>query len=547
MNRELIKLSSDIIIKNGNVIDGAGNPWYRADIAIKDGKIAKIRPKLSGDAIKEIDASGLIACPGFIDMHSHTDFVLPLFNKADSFLRQGITTCVIGQCGNSFAPIRPDKEDDFRRFYTRFIPQYKDFKFQWNTFEQYLQALEKKGCPANLVPFVGYENIRIAGGPGHENRPPSPEEIEEMKKYAIEAMEAGALGLSTGLIYAPQVFAKTDEILEVAKVVGEYQGLYFSHIRGEGQTVVDAVEEVIEIVEKSGCVGGHISHHKIAGKIYWGTSKETLRLIEEANARGINISCDQYPYNRSMTKLSQLLPSWAHEGGDEMLLERLRNPDDRERMKKDVVEGIKGWGNFNGENGFDYIFIASARTKKWKDIEGKNISEITKIKGKKDEWETLLEILIDEELGAAMTIETMGEEDIRRIMTSRYQMVGTDGLGIPYLPQLGKFHPRFYGTYPRILGKYVREENVLTLEDAIRRMTSFPAQRLGLRDRGLLYEGTWADIVIFDPSTIIDKATYENPNQFPEGMLYVIVNGVIVVDNNKQKNKYPGVVLRRLN
>jgi len=447
-------------------------------------------------------------------------------------------------CGNSFAPIHPDHVEDFRKFSARTIPLFEDYEFTWNTFKEYLAKLEEDQCSINLVPVVGFENIRIAGGSGYENRAPTTNEIYRMKEYVVEAMEAGAFGMSTGLIYAPQVYAKTEEIIEIAKVVAQYGGLYFSHIRDEGEDIINAIKEVIKIVEKSGCRGGHIAHHKISGKISWGKSKETLKLIEEANNRGISITYDQYPYNRGFTSLSAILPPWVHEGGPDKLLERIKEKATQERIKEDTEKAIKGWENFIKRNGFESVYISSVVAEQWKDIEGKNIPEITKIKGMKDNWETIFSILIDDEAGSTVTLETMGEEDIRRIMTGKYHMVGTDGLGIPNRPSLGKFHPRFYGTYPRILGKYVREEKLLTLEDAIRRMTSYPALRLGLPNRGIIKENFWADVVIFNPDTVIDKATFENPHQFPEGIPYVIVNGVIVIDENKQKRKFPGKVLR---
>lgn len=537
----------DIAIKNGKIIDGTGNPWFYSDLGIQNKRIAQIGPHMEG--VREIDAEGMVVCPGFIDVHSHTDFVLPFLTSMDSFIRQGITTSVVGMCGNSLAPIHPDKVEEFKKDASTFIPFFSDYTFSWYTFREYLVEMEKFSFPVNLVFFVGYENVRMCGGAGYENRLPTAEELEYMKAYVAEAMEAGAFGMSTGLIYAPQVYAETEELIELAKVVAAYDGLYFSHIRGEGEKGVEAVKEFIEIVEKSGCRGGQIAHHKVSGKPFWGNSKKTLQLIEEANSRGINVTCDSYPYNRGCSSLVTTLPPWAREGGVDRIMERLKTPDEREKIKKEIMDTKKvkaeGWENWISINGFNRLYVALANTEKWKDTEGKSISDITRMKGKKDDWETFFELLIDEELGVSITLETMGEEDIRRIMTSRYQMVGTDGMGKPIDPCLGGFHPRFYGTYPRILGKYVREERVLTLEDAIRRMTSFPAQRLGLQDRGLLKEKMWADIVIFDPDTVIDKATYEEPQQFPEGIHYVVVNGEIVVERGEQMNQYPGRILRR--
>jgi len=539
-------LSYDIIIKNGKIIDGAGNPWYRADIGIKDGFITKIRTTLNEDADKVIDGSNMIVCPGFIDVHSHTDYGLVLgrqFTRVASFVRQGITSCVIGMCGDGLAPIPRERKEEAVEQIMKMTGLNMKIDLPWNSYEEYLKQLEKSQCAINLVPVVGYNNIRIAGGARFENREPSDEELNKMKDYLREAMEAGAFGMSTGLIYSPQIYAKTEELIELSKVLGDFNALYFSHIRGEGKTVIDAIKEVIEIVKKSGCAGGQIAHHKIAGKIYWGRSTDTLRLIEKANEDGINITCDQYPYNRGMCNLSATLPPWTREGTVAEMKNRLRDPENRARIKNEIMKDeIDKWENIVHDDGFERIFIVSAPAERWQDIIGKNISEITKIKDFNDNWETYFELLIDD---PQVTSEGQGWEDIRRIMTSRYQMVGTDGAGIPYLPALGAYHPRFYGTYPRILGKFVREENLLTMEDAIRRMTSFPAQRLGLRDRGLLRENTCADIVVFNPEIVIDKATFENPHQFSEGILHVIVNGTIVVENDKQNRKRPGKILRR--
>ena len=416
----------------------------------------------------------------------------------------------------------------------------------WNTFGEYLDFMEKHACVANAAHLVGFASVRVAGGPGYEDRRPTAGEVKRMQSFVTQAMQAGAFGMSTGLIYAPQAYARTAEIISLAAVVAEYNGLYCSHIRGEGATVVDAVKEVVEITQKSGCRGGHIAHHKVAGRAYWGKSRETLQLMEDANASGLSITCDQYPYNRGMTSLITLLPPWVHAGGLETLLGRLKDPACRLRIIENVNQGIPGWENWIKDAGFEAIYIASVKTNKWRDAEGRSIGEIARLKGKTDPWETLFELLIDESGEVTMTIELMSEEDIRRIMAARYTMIGTDAWGVNPAGVLGygKPHPRYYGTYPRILGKYVREEGVLTLEDAVRKMTSFPAQRLGLTDRGLLKEGMWADIVVFDAERVIDKATYQEPHQFPEGIPYVMVNGRIVVKDGQQTGALPGKVLR---
>jgi N-acyl-D-amino-acid deacylase len=366
-----------------------------------------------------------------------------------------------------------------------------------------------------------------------------------MQNEVRKAMEAGAFGMSTGLVYAPQSYAKIDEIISVAKIVGDFKGLYATHMRSEGKLIRQALNEMIEIVQKSGCAGGHISHHKISGKIYWGTSHETLRLIEDANARGISITYDSYPYTRGLTTLSVLLPPWVHEEGTGSLSEKMADPQMITRIKAELSELGKNWDNIIFENQFDSIYIASANTIKWKKFEGYNIPEITKLQNNPDDWTTFFNLVREENGAVSVLTETMGNEDMQRIMKGKYQMFGTDGIGMPFNPLLGKLHPRYFGTYPRVLGKFVREEHLLTMEDAIRRMTSMPAQRLGLHDRGTIKENMWADLVIFDPSIVGDKATYENPFQASLGISYVLVNGVIVVNKGKQKHKYPGRVLRK--
>jgi N-acyl-D-amino-acid deacylase len=533
----------NIIIKNGKIVDGAGNPGYYGEIGIKEGRIIKIRNKIEDTTEKEIDASNRIVCPGFIDMHSHTDVILPIYSGMDAAVHQGITTAVVGMCGGSLAPIPPGKLDTFKELLK--IPAVGYVPITWNTYSEYLDEMEKLKKSANVVFVLGFETIRIAGGPGFENRAPNNEEYSIMKQYVDEAMKAGAFGLSTGLIYAPQVFAKTSEIIELTKVVGQYNGLYFSHIRDEGKMLLEAIKEFIEIVEKSGCRGGQIAHFKVSGEAFWGMSKESLRLVEEANKKGIDITFDQYPYNRGQTSLVTALPPWAREGDPATVLNRIKDPEIQKQIREEGSKEADEWENWIKIDGFNHIYPTYFKKEGCEEFAGKSITEITKSMGNKDDWETFFKILIEEECETSITIETMGEEDIRRIMTHRYQMFGTDSVAGRLLPNLKLNHPRTFGTYPKVLGKYVREEKLLTLENAIRKMTSFPAQKLGLRDRGLLIEHNWADIVIFDPEEIKDKTTFEEPHQYPEGIPYVIINGTLVIDNYKQKHKYPGKVLRR--
>jgi N-acyl-D-amino-acid deacylase len=541
----VIVLSLDLIIRNGKLVDGTGDPGYRADIGISYGKIMRIKPTLFVKAEKEIDASGHIVCPGFIDIHSHTDFILPFYSKMASSIRQGITTTIAGMCGQGLAPAPAEKIEECKKIFRDYIPIGTDIRIDWHTYSEYLEKVDKLRCPGNIAFLVGYNNLRIAGGQGFENRPPTPEEYDSMKEYLREAMEAGAFGMSTGLVYAPQVFATTDEITELMKEAAKYKGLYFSHIRNEGEKLYEAVKEFIEIVEKSGCSGGQIAHFKVSGKEFWGSSDRSLQLIEDANNRGLSITLDSYPYQRGMSTLVTTLPPWVHEGGNDKIIERLKDPETRKKIKADTERGIEGWENWIKFHGFDRIYISLTKTEKWRDMKGKSIAEISKIKGISDDFETLFDMLLDENLAIAITIESQGIEDVQKIILNKYQMFGTDGMGVPKIAAIPSLHPRFYGLYPKVLSDYVREKPILTLEEAIRKMTSFPAQRLGLQDRGTLAEGNWADIVIFNPETVKDNSTYLDSHQYPDGISYVIVNGVIVVEKEKLLRKYPGKVLRR--
>jgi N-acyl-D-amino-acid deacylase len=533
----------DIIIKNGKIIDGTGNPWFKADLGIKNGKIAKIGCLSSSRAEKTLDADGLIVCPGFIDMHSHSDFSVIFNPKAESTIRQGVTTLVVGNCGMSLAPVNPAREDLLMRYISPFLPPGEKLEIKWSTFSEYLKHQEKFGVSSNIANLVGHGTVRIAVM-GFEERTPTKEELGEMKMLVAEAMEAGAFGMSTGLIYPPGIYSKTEELIELAGVVAKYGGIYTSHIRGEGTTLIEAVKEAIEIGEE-GKLPIEISHHKAAGKPQWGKSEETLRLMEEARERGVEVTCDQYPYKAGMTSLVTLLPPWAHQGGMNKLLERLRSPEEREKMRRNIEEGIPGWENFAASCGWENIYVSSVKTEKNKPLEGKNIAEIAKIMGKPDEFTALCELLLEEEGAATMVLFMMDEEDIRRIMKHPLSMVGSDSWSVaPYgILGVGKPHPRFYGTYPKILGEYVRENKTLSLEEAIRKMTSLPAQKIGLWNRGLLREGTWADIVIFNPDTVKDKATYQDPHQYPEGIEYVLVNGQIVVELGEHTGILTGKIL----
>lgn len=538
----------DVVIRNGIVVDGAEHTGTHADVGIRDGRIISVGAGLPDSAARVIDAKGLVVAPGFIDMHSHSDFIIPVTGSADSFVRQGITTAVVGMCGSSLAPIGPLRRKEFLEEMAKFTPQLDVTKISWNTFGEYLDAMGQAGTAINFAFVVGYEALRITAGAGFENRYPTPEELRSMKQLLQSAMNAGAFGMSTGLIYSPQVYAATSEIVELTKALVPGNGLYFSHIRGEGATVFDAIREVETIVSESGCRGGHIAHHKIADPKLWGQSTRSLKLIQDINKRGISLTFDSYPYDRGCSSLITALPPWAREGGTEKALERVGDAVTRERIVKEISQDIKtdsaaAWENWIYNEGFANMFISTVGSKKWEHTTGLSFTEIAEREGL-DEWDVFFSILVDDKGSTMITTKMMSEEDVRRIMTSEYQTFGTDGMAAPPDCKSGIDHPRSYGTYPRVLGRYVREEGLLPLHEAIAKMTSRPAARLGLRDRGRIKPGLWADVVAFDPATIIDTATYEKPNEFPIGVEYVLVNGKIVVEGHTQHPVFPGMVLR---
>jgi N-acyl-D-amino-acid deacylase len=538
-------IDHELTIVNGRIIDGKGNPWYWGNVAINNGKIISIGHLNELQSEKVIDATGLIVCPGFIDAHSHGDHNSLVYRDMENIVHQGITTIVAGQCGSSLAPLSDEVREESQKHLNSLLPEGYSLDLYWDTFDEYLKEEEKEGLGANIAHLVGHGAIRSAGM-GLDDRDPTSLELDKMKDLTAEAMKSGAFGLSTGLIYPPGIFSKTTEIIELAKIAAEHGGVYDSHIRGEGKTLMKAVTEALEIGEKAN-IPVQISHHKIADKSIWGQSVKTLKLFEKARENGIDVTVDQYPYKAGSTSLMTVLPPWVHDGGKDAALERLKDPLLRIKMKNDIENGILGWENFAGELGWGNVYVSSVKTDENKALEGLNINEIKQKRGTKNEFTALYELLLEEEGTAGMIIFYGLEEDVKRIMQHPLHMVGTDAgscnIKGPFCR--GKPHPRHYGTYPKILGKYVREEKLLSWEEAIRKMTSFPGQRFGLFNRGVLRPDMCADITIINPNTVIDRSTYKDPHKFPEGIPYVIVNGKIVIDNGKYTGKRAGKTLRK--
>ncbi len=520
----------DFLFVNARVIDGAGNPWFKADVGVKGDRIEAVGPYSGTGSERIIDAGGLVVAPGFIDIHSHSDYNVIIDPRVESKVRQGVTTEVVGNCGSSAAPM----DADVRAYRERYMRARlgDDFQFNWESMADYLSIIDASGASFNVAALVGQGTVR-QNVMGYEDREPTKSELGEMKALVAGAMEDGAWGMSTGLIYTPSAYAGTPEIVELAKVLRGYGGVYFSHIRGEGETLLDAVNEAIQIGEEAD-VPVQIAHFKASGKPHWGKTVDSLRLVAEGREAGVDVTFDQYPYVASSTGLAAYMPHWAQEGGADRLLERLKDPEIREKIRGDRGGIYRSW---------DMIMVASARNHP--EYEGKRISEVAELEGK-EPYEAVFDLLLAEDAQVSVVSFGMSEEDVRRVMRSPHGMVGSDGsAAAPWgILGRGKPHPRFYGTFPRVIGHYVRE-GVLSLEEAVRKMTSAPAQRLGLRDRGLLRMGFKADITVFDPGKVKDVATFVDPHRFASGIPYVMVNGVLVVDGGEHTGALPGRALRK--
>jgi len=524
----LIHLIFDIIIKNGRVIDGSGNPWYHADVGITNDIITVINNLETAEASRVIDTEGMIVAPGFIDIHSHSDYPILIEPEGHSKIRQGVTTEVIGNCGSSAAPMNQALRE-YREKYDK--SQLGDeFEFNWGSMKEYLDLVRSQGISFNIVPLVGHGTLR-QNIIGNDNRAPTEIEYQEMKRLLTQSLEEGAWGLSTGLIYTPNLYAKTDEIIKLVRTLRDYDGIFTSHIRGEGDTLIEAVEEAITIGKETG-VKTQISHFKACGSRNWGKTKITLKMIKDARDRGIDVTFDQYPYIASSTGLASILPSWAHEGGAEKLLQRIRDPDTRERLRAEPTEEMEDWNR---------ILIAHAANNA--EYEGKTIQEISVFE-KKTQFDAMCDLLLAEDAQVMVILYEMCEEDVQRVMQDPNGMIGSDGRAMSPEGVFGKskFHPRYYGTFPRVLGYYVRA-GIISLQEAVRKMTSAPAQRLGLKYRGLLKEGFMADITIFNPDLVKDEATFIDPHRYASGIPYVIVNGVVVIDNGEHTGALPGKTL----
>ena len=519
--------SLDLLIKGGTVIDGTGAPGRRADVAVRDGRIVSVGEVGTGSGARTIDATGRFVSPGFIDIHSHSDESVLINSAMESTVHQGVTTVVAGNCGGASAPVMGLAAEELDRDIARY-----DLERTWTSFAEYAATVERSGTAINFSSLVGHGTLRMCVM-GADDRAPTKGELAAMQALLAAALEDGAVGLSTGLIYPPSAYGTTDEISALATVVREHDGLYASHIRNEGDDLFAAIEENLEIGRRSG-VRVQLSHHKASQQRNWGKVKGSTALIERAQAAGVDVIADQYPYTASSTGLSVTIPKWAHAGGSVALCERLGNPAVRQRIRGEYTETERNWQH-----------IVIARAMHHSEWSGKSVAELATA-AKQDPLEWTCDALIEHDGAIDIIHHSMDEDDVRYVMAKPWICAGSDSrANAPYGPlSFGKPHPRSYGTFPRILGHYARDERVITLEDAVRKMTSLTASRLKLRDRGVVREGAWADLVVFDPERIIDAATYDDPHRYPVGIDHVIVNGGVATDHGETLAQRHGRFLR---
>jgi N-acyl-D-amino-acid deacylase len=527
--------AADIVIRGGEVLAGTGAPSVPADVAIASGRIVAITPRYQGAAHRVIDARGLVVAPGFIDIKTHSDFTLPLTPTADSKVRQGVTTEVVGHCGFSVAPVLPGREPILREYFAGFAAW---MPVQATTFAEYLAAFP--ACSVNTVMQVGHNTLRLMAT-GMEDRAPSADEHALMERLLTEALDAGALGLSSGPFTPPGAYASPDELARLVRLLSPYGAGYATHVRDEANGLSDAVREAIAAAEAAR-VHLQLVHFKLSGTDNWGGAARILGEIEAARARGVQLDADLYPYTAAGNPLRNLFPPWVQEGGVDAMLARLGRPEVRARVRAEFsASGLRSFGRIPS---WDAVTIATAPTRP--DDAGLTIAEIAR-RGGTDPLDAACDYMIADRGQTFVLIESIAEEDVRVLLRSPAFLVGSDGRAMApdSVTGRGKPHPRNYGTFPRLLGRYVRELGLLSLPDALWKITGGPARVLRLADRGLLREGYWADVTVFDPTVIVDRATFEAPSRYPDGIPYVMVNGVLVVDGGDHTKATPGRVLRR--
>ena len=530
--------SFDLVITNGHIIDGTGSPWYSGDVGIRDGKIAAIGNLAQAGRKRTIDAKGMVVAPGFIDMLGQSEETILVDPRLPSKIYQGITSEITGE-GGSIAPLNDAiiQADKTKYQHLKITPD-------WLTFRQYFARLEKQGMGINLASYVGATQVRRMVL-GDADVQPTAAQLEEMKSLVRAAMKEGTVGLSTSLEYAPAPYAKTEEIIALAAEAAKFGGIYATHMRSEGDAIMTAIDETLRI-GKEAQIPVEIWHLKVAGKGNWGRMPEVVAKLSAARAQGMDVSANTYAYPAWSNDFSAFIPPWAHDGGDAKLIERLKDPTTRARIRKDMLTPSNDWDNeWHEIPGPEAVIICAVQNPKLLPLQGKTLADVAKL-WNKDPMEALFDLLIEDDAFTGVAVFGMSEPDVALALQQPWVSLDNDSSGTSPEGILGQEHPhpRAYGTFPRILRKYVREEKKLTLEDAIRKFSALAAQRMHLTDRGVLKAGLWADVVIFDPATIKDVATFEEPNRLSQGMEYVLVNGAPVIDRGKMTGALPGKVLR---
>lgn len=528
----------DLVINNARIVDGTGSPWFKGSVHVDDGIIVAVKRSASEatDSRRTINASNSVICPGFIDMHSHSDLELfsdPLLKPK---VRQGITTEVVGQDGFSMAPLYTDSNiDSWQRHLSGLTGDF-DGEWNWHSVGEYLDAIEMNSIAPNVATLVGHGTVRYTVL-GMDDRLPNENELTEMADLVTAALENGAIGFSTGLVYSPQINSDTNEVRRLAARLNPYGRPFVAHIRNERRHIWRALDEFIDIGAKED-IPLHVSHFKLPGDLLHGQANHAITVLRTARQRGIDVTADQYPYLAGSTMLSNLLPPWVHTNGPEGLLELLQDPESRERIQRDITKWrIENWENRGPYTGWENIVVTNIGSEANADIEGLSVAEIAEQRDVNPVI-AVCDILVEEELSVSMILHQLHEDDVCTILQSDLVMVGTDGLFG------GRPHPRVYGTYPRILRRYVREKNLLSIEEAIQKMTVLPARTLGLDRKGLIRQGMDADLVVFNPVTVADRATYKSPRQSPIGISHVIVDGILVVDEGEITGTTPGKAIR---
>ena len=525
----------DVVISGGSVLNGEGTPAVRTDVGIRGGRIATLGDLNSAAASRRIDASGLTVAPGFIDMHNHSDYTILVEPRAESMIRQGVTTMVLGE-SRSAGPIRAGTEEARARA--------DGVTVDWTTLGGYFARLEQKHMSPNIASYVGEEQVWTYVK-GYGQSPATPQELDEMKRLIAQAMQEGAMGLSTALLEPPSSLATTANLIELAGTAKEYGGIYSSHIRDEGEGVFRAIDEAIQ-VGKGARIPVDIIHMKIAHKKLWGRANEIIAMVQKARDEGFDIRANVYPYTAGQNNLSSIVPPWAHDGGREKMLERLKDPAARQRMREEVMHGLPNWYNhyLATGDGWGGMLLVSLRSDRNKPFQGKRMSDLIAARGG-NPADVLFDVLVEEGGSVPTVFFHHSEPDMQLILKQPWTSIGSDGSAVSPDGPTGRSHPhpRYYGTFPRVLGRYARELKVITLPEAVKKMTSMNADKIGIADRGRLKEGFAADVTIFDQDRVIDRATFEQPHQFPAGIKYVIVNGVVTVDNERHTGALAGQVI----